>query len=1020
MAEHSGLRVGQLNLQGSAAATLELPVLGKQLGLDLVLIQEQHSHTRIVQCGTNPKAGVLVLNSDLAVTFLSNISNEYCAVAHVDGGARSGNIYVVSAYCQYSHDISRHLQHLNHVLDQLAGQRVLVGMDSNAHSPLWHCERRQYVGRGADTEYRKTQMESFIFGRGLQIHNTAGQPPTFHGPNGYSNVDLTLSSRGIAVSEWKVNEGSSLSDHQLITFKIGDDGMRTRPQITLPGDAVKSYRERGVDWTLFETTLQYRIGRLRVRRSAEEICEQYSEILTRTAENCLGTRKKADTGGYEWWTPELDSLSRVVYNARRAWQRSRRVGGDSESHLHDLLRSARSSYKSAMKDAELAHFRRIADSGNEDPWGLAYRAASGRLRPPPNVMHGVKLLEGYTSSASETITGLLSTLCPDDDPNKDTPYHRQVRMAAACAPTGENSDPPSRVALCRIVRDLPNTAPGMDGISARMVKHAWRVSEVEMLLMYSACIAEGVFPSIWKIGRLVVVPKGNDKPLSDPKAYRPVTLLSILGKILERLIIDCAPCLHRNLSSAQHGFTRGKSTVTAINAVMDRVTSTAENYVQLVLLDISGAFDNAWWPMVLVKMKQGGCPPNIYRIIVSYFNNRRVGLFMGNQVEWKRSTMGCPQGSVLGPTIWNLLLDDILKLPVPEGVSMIAYADDITVVIEAPSRAAIERNALAVLGAVSDWGCRNRLSFSPNKSQTLTMKGKFKRPPTIRMDGASIAQVASARLLGVTIDEASSYVPQANLTGQKAVNCFGKMSRVSASTWGVRYKALRVLYSGTYVAVVTYAAAVWWRRSSHYAVQSALLRTQRPALVLLTKAYRSVSTAALPVLAAVLPADLEVTRAGRIAQEGLGLVGKERKRKVREVTEVVVAQWQVRWCSSEKGADLKKFFPNVAERLALGWVEPDYVVSQILTGHGCFNGRLHAMSLSDNAACFCGEAEETRDHVLWECELYEEERCEMLADWNRTVAGPVYYQELVKSEDGFNRLRVFSHKWHKIRKELEV
>lgn len=631
----------------------------------------------------------------------------------------------------------------------------------------------------------------------------------------------------------------------------------------------------------------------------------------------------------------------------------------------------------------------------------------------------MKLMEGFTSTGEETRIGLLRTLCPDDDPTKDSAYHRQVRIAAALAPTGRDSEAPSREALERIIRTLPNTAPGLDGLTARIIKHAWKVSGREMLFMYSACLSEGVFPDIWKIGRLVVLPKGNDRPLSDPKAYRPVTLLPILGKILERIIISCAPCLYRNISAAQHGFSRGKSTVTALNAILERVTSTAENYVQLVLLDISGAFDNAWWPMILVKAKQGGCPPNIYKILVSYFTNRRTGMFMGGQAVWKISTMGCPQGSVLGPTLWNLLLDDILKLPMPLGVSMVAYADDITIVIEAPSRAAIERNSQSALDAVSAWGRRNRLSFSPAKSQTLTMKGKFKRPPTVRMEGASIAHVTHTRLLGVIIDDASSYVQHANFTGQKAANCFGKVSRVSASTWGIRYRALRVLFSGTYVATLTYAAAVWWRRSSHYAVRSALLRTQRPALVLLTKAYRSVSTAALPVLAGVLPADLEVTRAGRIEQEGFRLGRKERNELKRRVRSEVVSQWQERWDSSTNGRELYNFLPDVSVRLSCGWVEPDYVTSQLLTGHGCFRKRLHAMSLCDTPTCYCGSPEETRDHVLWHCELYAEERRQMLNDWCREEIGPVYHQEMVTSKEGFRRLSAFAHKWHKKRKELE-
>ena len=1017
MDKPSSISVGQLNLQGSATATQELPIICRTLELDLVLVQEQYCQTRTLQHGPTSKAGIMVNNQRLAVTFLDHLSNDHCAVAHVCHQGLS--IYFISMYCQYSHDIAVHLQHLTYVLDKLTGQKVLVGMDSNAHSPLWHCETRQYVGRGPDTEYRKTQMESFILGRGLMIQNVEGQPPTFSGANGYSNVDLTLTNRGVKVSQWQVHEGASVSDHQLITFVVNVSGA---PDSVHYGEQHMRFRDHGVNWERFRGVLHHRMGQLSTRGPAASICEDYSRILTRTAQDCLGTRQESGNRGYEWWTPELDKMRRSVGKARRDWQQSRKKKSSREPELHDSLRRARVQYKEAMRNAEIAYSRGIAETGNDDPWGLAYRASSGRIRPPSNVMHGIRLLEeGITTTAKETMTGLLSTLCPDDDPRDDTPYHRAVRIAAACSPSGKNSELPSQKNLENIIKDLPNTAPGLDGITAKIIKHAWRASGAEMLLMYSACLDEGIFPDVWKAGKLLVLPKGNDRPLSDPKAYRPITLLPILGKILERLIISCAPSLQGNISLTQHGFARGKSTVTALHAVLDRVASTEQNYVQLILLDISGAFDNAWWPMILTKAKQGGIPPNIYKILVSYFNGRRVGLFVGDQVVWKRSTMGCPQGSVLGPTLWNVLLDDILRLPMPEGVSMVAYADDVTIVIEAPSRAAIEHKARVTLTAVSEWGKRNRLSFSAEKSQTMTMKGKFKRPPTIRLDGASVTHVNHARLLGVCIDEASSYVQHANFAGLRAVKCFGKVSRISASTWGVRYRALRILYIGTYVATLTYAAAVWWRRSSHYAVRSALLRTQRPALVLLTKAYRSVSTAALPVLAATLPADLEVVRAGRVAQECPGLdTSEERKSRKILITREIFAQWQDRWSSSADGRELHAFFPRITDRMSYVWVEPDYVVSQILTGHGCFRFRLHKMRLCESAECFCGHEAETRDHVLWECSLYAEERYEMLTDWFRVESGPVYHGDLVASAEGFRRLRAFAHKWHRKRKEYEL
>lgn len=111
-------------------------------------------------------------------------------------------------------------------------------------------------------------------------------------------------------------------------------------------------------------------------------------------------------------------------------------------------------------------------------------------------------------------------------------------------------------------------------------------------------------------------------------------------------------------------------------------------------------------------------------------------------------------------------------------------------------------------------------------------------------------------MFGMVVDDTRSHVQHAMFIGEKATNCFGKIARVSASSWGIRFSALRYLFSGIYVAVLCYDTAVWYHRSSIFPVKRIQLRTQRPALFLLIKAYRSISSAAL------LPADLEVFRVG--------------------------------------------------------------------------------------------------------------------------------------------------------------
>lgn len=288
------------------------------------------------------------------------------------------------------------------------------------------------------------------------------------------------------------------------------------------------------------------------------------------------------------------------------------------------------------------------------------------------------------------------------------------------------------------------------------------------------------------------------------------------------------------------------------------------------------------------------------------------------------------------------------------------------------------------------------------------------------MGGSKIRNVDHAVVLGVTLDARRSFVQHATDIVERAAGCFGKVSRITSTSGGLRYRALKVIYQGTFVATVTYAAAVWYRRVGVYPVRSALLRGQRTSLVLLTKAYRSVSTAALPVLAGVLPADLQVRLAGESSERVVGLAKIEAKAQKRSILDQIYDQWQERWDGSDDGRDLHRFFPSVKNRLKAKWVEPDHVTSQMLTGHGCFRGRLRDMALSPDGSCFCGVSDEYRDHVLWDCAIYSEERQTMLDGLEGVEAGTVCFEELVGTPANFRLFTGFAQSWYRRRRSLEI
>lgn len=152
---------------------------------------------------------------------------------------------------------------------------------------------------------------------------------------------------------------------------------------------------------------------------------------------------------------------------------------------------------------------------------------------------------------------------------------------------------------------------------------------------------------------ITVIRKSEDKDPLLTKSYRPVSLLSVLGKILEHIIgIRIDHDIRYSLSNKQHGYTIGKSTLTAIRSVKDWINTRNEKYILGAFLDISSAFDNVSWHTCIQDMTNIGIENKTVRICTSYLTNRKATYRVGSAERSVSLTRGCPQGSKLGPRFW--------------------------------------------------------------------------------------------------------------------------------------------------------------------------------------------------------------------------------------------------------------------------------------------------------------------------------------------------------------------------------
>ncbi|XP_063833265.1 uncharacterized protein LOC135082400 [Ostrinia nubilalis] len=874
--------VAQANLQRKELATTELMIEANERKLAFALLQEPYVggvrrmkdyrgarlyQNAIVGDGT-VKAAIVVFDDSLDVIQCPKLTNNNIVVVRIR--TASWEIAVVSFYFEPDQPIEPYLEQLRTIREELGSTSLLIGGDSNAKSTWWGSTVEDHRGK----ELSGTLEES-----GLQVLNT-GDTPTFDTIRGgrafTSYVDITACTADLLdlVDNWRVDQNMTSSDHNAILFYISlrkSRGLRVERTTRL-------YNTKKANWDTFrekllESKLQNNINTETIsnisnKNDLEQFIQNYTNSITAACQSSMPAKRSTEVLKVPWWNDELTRLKRVTTTFRRKIKNA--APYRREIVVAQYLEK-KEAYECQAKKAQIASWKEFCEKQDrEGLWEGIYRVIRRTTRRQEDL---TLTKDGAFLNPRESVNLLAETFYPKDLEATDNEDHRRTREAAKRVNDlghDEHHDPPfTPLELQTAVGSFnPKKAPGADGFTADICRRAIYQDLDAFLALANKCLEIGHFPDIWKEATVVVLRKPGKEDYTNPKAYRPIGLLPVLGKILEKMVVARMKWhLVPRISTRQYGFMPQRSTEDALYKLIHHIKGKIglKKLVTLVSLDIEGAFDSAWWPAIRVRLAEEKCPVNIRRLLDSYLDCRRVKVRYAGEECTRSTNKGCVQGSIGGPILWNVLLDPLLQELERRQYYVQAFADDVVMVFDGDSGLEVSRQANAALAFVQRWGIVNKLKFAPHKTCAMVLTRKLKYDdPLLTMGGVGIELSTEIKILGLTIDHKLTFNTHVALQCKKALDIYKQLSRAAKVSWGLHQDIIRTIYVATVEPIIMYAAAAWAPASSKLGVQKLLSTVQRGFAQKLCKSYRTVSLHSALALAGILPLDLRIQEAAAL------------------------------------------------------------------------------------------------------------------------------------------------------------
>lgn len=670
---------------------------------------------------------------------------------------------------------------------------IILAGDFNVHSEEW-------LGSTKTTKAGE-YLEDLCTSHGLSQHVTQ---PT----RGSNILDLLMSDWSSQVSV-EISDPIGRSDHNVVIA----DFMNAVP-IRQERSVRTVWRYHQADWGRLRHYFKHHDWQKVITDDPVKTCEHLTATILDGMSKYIPSRKLVSTPSDPvWWSPECND---AVLAKEKEWRRWRKRPSDqclksnyvsAVQHCVHVLNQSRALHEQRLR-------QKLSTGGLRDKeWWTTIKRIGGNSREseiPVLIENGVEMVSAREKADcfglhfSRKCNLGLQDLSPDSAPE----------MKARNAP-GLHTIHFRPASVKRLLSRLDTSkATGPDGVPGRVVKECSAELCLPVTQLFQLISTTGVQPPAWKCAQVVPIHKRNSK--SNVKNYRPVSLLPILSKIFESVVNNQLVNYlekHQLLSSNQYGFRRGLGTSDLLTVLHNQWVNIVGRggSVRALAVDIAGAFDRVSHPGLICKLRHYGIQGGLLTWFKSYLRDRKLCAVVDGQTSSQFPlAAGVPQGSILGPTLFLLYIND-LEDHLPQGVDLAVYADDTTLYVGmsgledmGPANDILQ---LAV-NAVFTWGQNWRITFEPSKSQSLVLTTK-RSPlnlPAISFGGTDIPEVQQLHLLGIRFDTKLSFrahLRQVAARGNQRLSFLRRAARV------LNASGRAVVYKGFVRPVLEYGPLVW-------------------------------------------------------------------------------------------------------------------------------------------------------------------------------------------------------------------